>query len=485
MMLPIFSLLFTIASATALSSRQQVSATDVCEQIRGKITGEVTFGLTSLSKIFDSKISHYMRSSSSETPTCVVEVASDEDVSIVMQIISKTKTPFAVKCGGHTSNPGFSSTTGVFILLARLDQVKVSNDKSTVEIGTGLRWVDVYDALDGTGVNVVGGRVSGPGVGGFTLGGGYSWFTNQYGLACDTIISFTLVLPDGTITKVDSTKPDLFFALKGGLNRFGVVTSIVFKTVPQAHQVYGGVKYYEADSIPDIITATTKFQQENTDPKAQVILTINGGIVPNAILIAFYDGPDRPSAFDPFDKVGGALPFVSHFKTQPFASFVKVTPSNLQAGHRGAFHTMMTTGLTPGFLNAVYNESKVYGKQAVKHSATFLSYQVEPFGKYGQYATDSAFPHADSPLPLNLYFSWELSSEDAFWRGVMQRSIDHLTEVAKAEGIYSSAPAYPNYALSTYRGDQIYGPTNAARLRKIQDQYDPDRVMLLAGGFDI
>lgn len=37
-------------------------------------------------------------------------------------------------------------------------------------------WTDVYDALADTGVNVVGGRVPGPGVGGFTLGGGYSWY---------------------------------------------------------------------------------------------------------------------------------------------------------------------------------------------------------------------------------------------------------------------------------------------------------------------
>ncbi|RAL65682.1 hypothetical protein DID88_005350 [Monilinia fructigena] len=388
--------------------------------------------------------------SSSQIPTCVAEVVSDADVSIVMEIVSKTKTPFAIKSGGHASNPGFSSTPGVFISLAKLNHVKLASDKSSVEIGTGNRWTEVYSALDGTNVNVVGGRVSGPGVGGLTLGGGYSWLTSQYGMTCDNIISLTLVLPNGTITKVDSTKPDLFFALKGGLNRFGLVTSIVFKTVPQAHMVYGGVQFYGIDAIPDLITATNKFQQENTDPKAQVILTIDGGILPGAILITFYDGPDRPSAFDP-----------------------------------GAFHTMMTTGLTPGFMTAVFNESIFYGTLAALHSGTFLSYDIEPFAKYGKYATDSAFPHTNSPLPLNLYFAWELESQDAFWRGIMQQSIDHLIEIAKAEGIYSTDPAYPNYALSTYSGPQIYGPTNTARLREIQDKYDPDRIMLLAGGFNI
>lgn len=135
-------------------------------------------------------------------------------------------------------------------------------------------------------------------------------------------------------------------------------------------------------------------------------------------------------------------------------------------------------------MNAVYNESTFYGASALLHGGTLLSYDIEPFLKYGEYATDSAYPHADSPLPLNLYFAWKTSDQDSYWRGIMQQSINYLTKVAKSEGIYSAELyAYPNYALDTYTGSQLYGPTNAARLRSIQSQYDPDRVMELAGGF--
>jgi FAD/FMN-containing dehydrogenase len=77
-----------------------------------------------------------------------------------------------VKGGGHSTNVGFSSTTGVQIAMTRFNEVTLSADKSTVDVGAGLLWDDVYAALDGTGVNVVGGRVPGVGVAGFTLGGG-------------------------------------------------------------------------------------------------------------------------------------------------------------------------------------------------------------------------------------------------------------------------------------------------------------------------
>ena len=50
---------------------------------------------------------------------------------------------------------------------------------------------------------------------------GYSYKTNQHGLALDTIVGFNLVLPNGTVTYVtQSTHPDLFFGLKGGFNNF-------------------------------------------------------------------------------------------------------------------------------------------------------------------------------------------------------------------------------------------------------------------------
>jgi hypothetical protein len=50
---------------------------------------------------------------------------------------------------------------------------------------------------------------------------GYSYKTNQYGLAIDTIVGSNLVLPNGTVVCVtQSTHPDLFFGLKGGFNNF-------------------------------------------------------------------------------------------------------------------------------------------------------------------------------------------------------------------------------------------------------------------------
>jgi uncharacterized protein YfiM (DUF2279 family) len=49
-----------------------------------------------------------------------------------------------------------------------------------------------------------------------------SFLSAQHGLACDSVVSYEVVLANGKIVTADAMDhPDLFFALKGGGNQFG------------------------------------------------------------------------------------------------------------------------------------------------------------------------------------------------------------------------------------------------------------------------
>lgn len=54
----------------------------------------------------------------------------------------------------------------------RFSDLAYDDTTQTARIGAGLIWDEAYAALEPHGVNVAGGRVSGIGVAGFTLGGG-------------------------------------------------------------------------------------------------------------------------------------------------------------------------------------------------------------------------------------------------------------------------------------------------------------------------
>jgi FAD/FMN-containing dehydrogenase len=93
-------------------------------------------------------------------------------VSFVLQTLIDTECHFAIKSGGHDFSAGSSNAdSGVTIDLVRLKQVKISKDKKSVKLGAGLRWVEVYAALEKEGLLVIGGRISNIGVGGLILGG--------------------------------------------------------------------------------------------------------------------------------------------------------------------------------------------------------------------------------------------------------------------------------------------------------------------------
>jgi len=147
--------------------------------------------------------------------------------------------PFAVKSGGHNTNVGFSSVNwGVLISFSKLASTNVSADQTTADVGPGARWAEVMTALEPYNLAVVGGRIGqcsnllmivlanlflgDVGVGGLLLGGGLSFLSAQFGLACDHVINYEVVLANAIIVNVNVTShTDLFWALKGGGNQFG------------------------------------------------------------------------------------------------------------------------------------------------------------------------------------------------------------------------------------------------------------------------
>ena len=79
---------------------------------------------------------------------------------------------FAIRSGG--GNPGLGAATvqdGIVIDLSLFCEVTPAVDGSTVTVGTGAKWIDVYKSLDEKGLVVMGGRNSPIGVGGLTLQG--------------------------------------------------------------------------------------------------------------------------------------------------------------------------------------------------------------------------------------------------------------------------------------------------------------------------
>ncbi|KAH8987973.1 FAD-binding domain-containing protein [Lactarius hatsudake] len=422
---------------------------------------------------YDADIEH-AGVSSSQVSVCSVEPGSAADVSIILRILGSTRTPFAVKGGGHAFNPGFSSSSGVQISMIRFNSVELNNATGTVEAGSGVTLDQVYAALDSSGLNVIGGRSPGVGIAGLTLGGGYAFTSNQYGLTIDNMAGYELVLPNGTITN-------------GGGNNFGIVTMFTYKTVPQG-QVWGGTLNYNVDQLDLVKEAVLKFQQKN-DTKAAlnvpVFYTPAGAI---SAAIVFYNAPTpAPGIFDDFLAIPTNQ---SDVKTRSFVDmFNSLSFINPPKTVRGRVNGVSVTQYSPSVFDAFVNQTLFWGRKigALDPNVT-VSLTLEPFLKdVFSHGSASAYPpdrsHAIFPTVVAIAYN-NVSLDDTVSKAVRSFS-NTVTAAAVADGQnVSHAAVYPNYALFDTPLEDIYG-ANLPRLRTIKTAVDPKNVMGLAGGFKI
>ncbi|KAI0260011.1 FAD-binding domain-containing protein [Gloeopeniophorella convolvens] len=425
--------------------------------------------------------------SSMDFSVCTVEPGTSKDVGAIIRTLGKLRVPFAVKSGGHSSNPGFSSTRGVMISMAKFNKISFnSKSPGEVEVGVGLTWDDIYERLDPEGVNVVGGRVPGVGITGFTLGGGFSWKTRQYGLSLDNVLAFELVLPDGTVKSVTHEDEDLFYGLRGGFNNFGIVTKITFKTHPQG-PVWGGLTIVGPPGLEDARAAITEFEETVVDKKAQLMPTyayINDQAI--LTLFFFYDGPAPPSGI--FDKVLKIPSYSQNVTSGTFNEVYKSFPNgNPFAGPRAFYGCVPVTRYGPALLDAVVNQTLHWGRTlGPQDEGVFLLYAVQPFDKeIYSHGAPSAFPpdRSRSYYPTNLYFAWTNPALDDVVLDAMHQSTDALRSAAREDGQdLTDATMYGNYALPDDPLEGIYGK-NVQRLREIRRKYDPENVMGLTGGY--
>jgi hypothetical protein len=119
-------------------------------------------------------------------------------------------------------------------------------------------------------------------------------------------------------------------------------------------------------------------------------------------------------------------------------------------------------------------------------NTTQVIYTLEPFKPdILTHGGPSAYPpnRSRAILPSNLALGWTDESADNIMADALRTSAATLVEAGMRDGqdLANAAP-YVNYALFGTPLNQMYGD-HLERLREIRKKYDPQDVMLLAGGW--
>jgi FAD binding domain len=380
----------------------------------------------------------------------------------------------------------------------------------SVKVGAGARWFDVYRTLEAEGLMVLGGRVADVGVGGLTLGGGISFYSNQYGWVCDSVISYEIVLPDGKIMEVtQKSAPDLFKALRGaGQTNFGVVTSFTYESFEPPNpsgMLWDTIRTYSWDKLDEL----TKLHLDYLQAETEMIQSTGGFfafgyessydvwvIVDRYVHTTHPDSESWPKVFAPF-KVVEPLQGAEFITVRPFSNISEEIKSQSPYGFRNAYatftfkpsYTLMTSILSifkeeiekikegvDGFLPAIVWH--LLSQQTITHMQ-----------KNGGSAISMNLRPEDAPLVIfNLAWRWHDTSDDEKIYGALDRFLKRAEGKAKEMKAWHPFK-YINYAHVSQNPLEGFGEEGLEWLIKLQKEVDPKgiftRVGLNRGAYDL
>ncbi|KXX73524.1 Bifunctional solanapyrone synthase [Madurella mycetomatis] len=435
------------------------------------------------------RIDSYWSNSSKLRPACILQPQSAYEVADAVKALVAADQKFAIRSGGCNFWPSNNIENGVTIDLGRMAWVKYNSGNETVSIGPGTRWGQVYQHLAKYQRAVAGGREATVGVGGLVLGGGNTLFTGRHGFACDNVVEYEVVLASGQIIVATAGGPydDLFVALKGGGNNFGIVTAFTMRALP-CESIWGGGVMLPVDIMPAAADAFVEFTRNLADDPDSNLICMVAHLQPKpgiviAALYANMAGVEKPPIFDKW------LAFPELFASYKRTTILELMNTTEQAtGYHGIWFTLSFANNTCILLRATELHAQLVSElesHIPDHDfKTQCIFQPLP----------RVFAHRSAEAGGNV-----LGLERNCVDGVLWGAHVMVRTAALEAWAYPRLRAYAasvnglldwttaNYANPSQRVLQSYGPVNVERIREAARKYDPEGVFqrLCPGGFKI
>ena len=148
----------------------------------------------------------------------------------------------------------------------------------------------------------------------------------------DSILNFEVVLASGEIVNANATSnPDLFHALKGGNNNFGVVTRFDLAVFEHNQIVHGGLVIVPADSSDQVLAGLYNFTDDSNGIHAnaglQIEYFINATTGDGQILLWLIDtdGTGDHAALEPFFQMEPKI--LNQVQTTSIANYASSVPA--------------------------------------------------------------------------------------------------------------------------------------------------------------
>jgi len=160
-------------------------------------------------------------------PAVVARCVGVQDVRAALRLAAEQGWEIAIRGGGRGPGGHSAIEGGLLLDLSLMDDVFVDADRRTARVGPGATQADVLRETVPYGLAPITGLLSHIGFVGVAIYSGTGHLSPRHGYSCDWVLSAQVVLADGAVVTASPTShPDLFWALRGAGDNFGVVVSV-------------------------------------------------------------------------------------------------------------------------------------------------------------------------------------------------------------------------------------------------------------------
>jgi FAD/FMN-containing dehydrogenase len=402
-------------------------------------------------------------------PSLIARCLSASDVICALQFGKAHGLEISVRAGGHNVSGLCVVDDGLMIDLSPMKGIRIDPVARVARVEPGVLWGEFDKESQAFGLATVGGTNSHTGVAGVTLGGGFGWLTNKYGMSIDNLRAADVVTADGQLIHAsEQHNSDLFWALRGAGANFGIVTSLEFDLHPVG-QIMGGMILYPMDQIVEVLKYYREFIQSAPDELTAyaAALTTPDGHPVVAIAVCYCGDLDEGArVLEPLRAYGAPIADLigpSTYLNQQ-AILTQAAPYGRQNYWKGA-------------LSRTLNDDAI--EVIAEHVRTAPSpFTVTVITEMGGVNTcvapdATAFAHRDATFNVMQLASWERpedSAKNMQWTRRFHNNLrPHLTG-----GVYVNDlddPADEGQA----RLHEAYG-SNFDRLVALKTKYDPENI---------
>jgi FAD/FMN-containing dehydrogenase len=408
-------------------------------------------------------------------PALIARCAGVADVVDAVRLARERALPVAVRCGGHSVAGKGTVDEGLLIDLSPMKGVHVDPRDRTALAAGGTVWGEFDRETQLFGLATPGGRMTGTGVGGFTLGGGYAWLSTKHGLACDNLIEAQVVTADGEVrTASEAADADLLWALRGGGGNFGVVTNYRFRLHELGPIVMAGMVVHPMEHAAEVARAWRDWVEgapEAVGTGLGILRAPPEPFVPPEVqgqpvlgILAMYAGPadEGEEVLRPLKQEIGP-PAVDLIDRIPYTAFQAIvdpfSPTGWLNYHRG----LHLDGLPDAAIDAYVEHGAQVGSPM---SQAILFRHGGAIARVPEDATAASFRGA--PYMWHPIAAWNDPADTA-------AEIGWVREGSAAMAPFGTGGVYLNFEQDE-GAEHVrdgYGGDKLARLVALKDRYDP------------